>query len=565
MTYKKKKFISLLTALLMSALFVTACQNSGGGSPTTEATTTVQNTTTAQSTTAPTTSASAVNATDSSWGYTSDDFELMPITTEPITLRYWCGPPSYTNVAPTRMDQPCFQVLEAVSGVTLVFETGEFGVMVASGDYPDLIKMDWTRMPDGASKYIEQGVIMDLKPHLEEYAPNFLKAMQRDEEIRIQNTTDEGYVVMFGMQGITHFGLQVRKDWCDALGIELPQTIDEWHNMLLSFKNDDPNGNGEADEIPLANYYAGYNTLKYFTGAFKTYEGSNSNPFYNDEGTIKFGPLTDNYKQWITEMAKWYAEGLIDPDYLVNGTEQCDANMLSEKIGAIGENTKRVQGKYLDMMKNSNPDFTLVSVLTPMYTDGQHYFTGDVYHKNKTYRGTAISAKTKYLEAAMRYCDWAYSDEGILFWNYGLENISYTMENGKPVYTDEIMKNPNGWSIDEAQVYWRLIYDDLMGIETEDSVLDGYIWPQQLELVANTKKENNDLILPALYFTSDESMQIGSKWADINTFRNEQVNAFIMGQRPISEYDSFVDELKRMGIEDLVGIYQDAYDRYLVR
>lgn len=503
--------------------------------------------------------------TSERWNKSAADYPGMPITEEPVTLRYWCGNPSYTNVAPTRMDQPTFQLLEDISGVKLEFETGDFAIMIASGDYPDLIMADWTHRSDGASKYVEMGIILDLAPYLDEYAPNFKAAMENDDEIRVQNTTDEGYVVMFGMQGITHFGLQVRGDWLEKLGIDPPETMEDWYNMLVAFKTQDPNGNGEADEIPLANYYAGYNTLKYFCGAYKTYDGSNSNPFYVDDGVIKFGPLTEGYKEWITEMAKWYREGLIDPDYLVNTPEKCDANMLADRIGAIGENTKRVQGKYLDMMVPTNPDFTLDSVVTPAYSDGISYFTGDVYHKNKTYRGTAVSATSEHKEIAIKYLDWFYSEPGIMLENYGIEGISYEMIDGKPVYTDEILNNPNGWSIDEAQVYWRIIYDDLFGIEREDAVLQGYVWPQQLVLVENTKKESQDLILPALYFTQMEAMQISSKWSDIDTYKQEQVNRFIMNERPIEEYDQFVDELLQMGIEDVTKVYQAAYDRYTQR
>ena len=108
----------------------------------------------------------------------------------------------------------------------------------------------------------------------------------------------------------------VRKDFLDKVGLPVPVTIDDWYTTLKAFKEKDPNGNGKADDIPLTLFL-------YTTGQFDIFKGASAfigawnttYNFYQENGTVKYGPLDSQFKDFLATMAKWYKEGLIDPDF----------------------------------------------------------------------------------------------------------------------------------------------------------------------------------------------------------------------------------------------------------
>ena len=150
--------------------------------------------------------------------------------------------------------------------------------------------------------------------------------------------------------------------------------------------------------------------------------------------------------------------------------------------------------------------------------------------------------------------------------NFGIEGESYTKVNGYPTYTDLVMKNPKG-----------LAMVNVLGMYAKSSVAAPYVQdkryleqyytlPQQREAQQAWAKQDTDkYALPSTTATAQESTEYAKIMNDVQTLDNEMVMKFIVGAEPIENFDKFVDQMKKLGIERAVALKQAAYDRYQKR
>lgn len=146
--------------------------------------------------------------------------------------------------------------------------------------------------------------------------------------------------------------------------------------------------------------------------------------------------------------------------------------------------------------------------------------------------------------------------------SYGVEGDTYTLDSiGVPVYTDKVLKNPDGLTyatiVDEilCPVNHQLTKNwpsEFAGVTTED-----------VAMAETWNKDGHDLQLPSLSLTVDENATYSEVMTDAETYMKEMTNKFITGAASIdSEWETYVDTLKNMGIEDAIASYQAAFDRY---
>lgn len=187
----------------------------------------------------------------------------MPIVEEPITMTMMIGLDTSRGYDPA--DNAVFKYLEEVTNIHWDFIvvdrsswTERLSLMWASGDMPDMIYNGVS----GNDLLLYTGtLILDLKPYLEEYAPNFWNLYQNNADVRLAVDLPTGKIGSFvwtnmeieaGAGQCPNEILYINQQWLDALGLEMPQTVDEYYETLVAFRDKDPNGNGEQDEIPLA-------------------------------------------------------------------------------------------------------------------------------------------------------------------------------------------------------------------------------------------------------------------------------------------------------------------------
>ena len=461
-------------------------------------------------------------------------------------------------------DLPIIQEITKRTGVNFEFVAApntedqfreKFNVTVASGDIPDIMVSTYR---EDMMKVAEQGTFAALDDYIDQYAPNLKKILDENPDyIRDIRASDGNIYFMPFIGAVKTFKVwMLRGDWLDKLGLEVPVTLDDWYNVLKAFKEQDPNGNGEADEIPYTTRNTQAGVLA-FMEAFGISGFEANEQFFIEDGQVKYAYTDPRCKEALEFINKLYSEGLIDSEYATNDTNVWLSRLTNEVSGACQDTTARAYSLGTQVRAaNADSDAYFVVVAPPKGPDGTQMTTSQM----QAIRGfTAISADSPYIKEIVQLFDYFYSEEGSLLMNFGIEGETYTMENGKPTYTENIANDSQGRSIlSMLNIYGHREWAYKQDIGYEDALLD--------ETYVNYRNDMEQYIrptIPALSFTEEEREVINSTYTEIQTYKDEMINKFIMGKEPLDNFDSFVQTLKNMGIDDVLAVEQAAYDRYV--
>lgn len=493
-------------------------------------------------------------------------------------LTYWV--PNHTAASSqmkTYAEMGMYKELEKVSGVKVEFQhppiessqaQEQFNLMIATNELPDVIEASWgatsgavIRYPGGPEKAILDKKIIKLNELIDQYAPNLKKLLADHPDWKKQISTDEGSIYAFpflrGDDKVrVFFGPSIRQDWLDKLGLKMPETIDEWYNVLKAFKEKDPNGNGKADEIPIyldKNLFA---TDAPFLGAW----GINYS-FYQDGGKVKYGPIQPEYKDFLTTMNKWYKEGLLDKDFAAPNDKLFDNKMTTNLLGATASFNGGGIGKYAGLMKDKDPKFALEAAPYPVMKAGDKAIWGQ---KDFAYNGVgaAISTANKNPIETVKWLDYAYGEKGDLLFNYGVEGASYKMENGKATFLPEILNPPAGTSIQQSIAKYNRATWSAPFVLSDNFQMQYLALPQQKKALEIWSKPTAERKIPLVSPTQDESSKFASIVTDIQTYQDEMLLKFIMGVEPLDQFDQYVKKIQSMGIDEAINIQQGALERF---
>ncbi|WP_284643721.1 extracellular solute-binding protein [Paenibacillus silviterrae] len=486
--------------------------------------------------------------------------------TKPITLTYWTDLTSNAAASVTSLGQvEMYKELEKRTGVKVNFKhpaagqvAEQFGLLVASNDLTDVIEYGWVNYPGGPNKAIEDGIIIKLNDLIDKHAPNLKRILDSHPEVKKQISTDNGNIYAFPSLNIqknrVFGGIMVRKDWLDELGLAQPETIDDWEKVLKAFKEK----KGATTPFTLTKGHIG--GIPGFLEAFGV-----NNDFYVDNGVVKYGPYEPAYQQFLTLFSKWYKEGLIDKDFATNDTKAFDSKVTTEKAGAFPGYIGSSMGKFIPALKGKSPNVSLVMVQYPVAVKGSTpKFIPRDWEYN-AFGAAAISTSNKHPEETVKWLDYLYGSEGHMLKNFGVEGLTYKMENGYPKYTDLIMKNPDKLSIGEAMgKYFRANYPS-PGLADDRYLEQYYDFPQQKEALTTLSKYADNavkVLMPPATNTPEEAEQLSKIMAEVKTYQSEMLFKFIMGVEPVENFDKYREQLKKMNIEKAISMKQAALDRY---
>jgi len=505
---------------------------------------------------------------------TSSKSESIPaVATYPIktdtTLTYWCyfyGDSSFgTNIG----ELPFGKELEKKTGVKVKYihpakgsETEQFNLLLASGDLPDIISTNWYKFSGGPEKAISNNIITPLNELIKENSPNLKKLLDGNKNVNKMVQTDTGnYYVYPYLRTLetdlppVYTGAMVRKDWLDDLGLQIPTTIDEWTVMLKAFKEK------KNAESPFTAYLFStggpMKSSSLFMGAYGVMDD-----FYLQDGKVLYGPTQEGFKGYLTQMNSWYKQGLIDKDIFSVDQKTADAKMISGKSGSIVGNLGGNMGKYLDAQKAKDTKYDLVGVPFPSLKKGEMTPIGHLgYIYGDSNGSAAISATSKNKVLAAQYLDYAYSREGQLVYNFGIEGTSYSMVNNVPTYSDIITKNPK---LTLAQAVTGYTGNNSANVIDPDSFKQ-FSTPYEQQKKAVDQWKLTDTAkhqIPPVTATQEESSELSSVMNDVESYKQEMIVKFILGVEPLSNFDKYVDQINKLGIDNAVKIKEAALVRY---
>lgn len=488
-------------------------------------------------------------------------FESYPIQTEE-TLSIWSSLPRANSVVAEYAETDFAKLREEMTGVKATYrqapvgqEKEAFNILIASGELPDIIEYSWGSYEGGIDKAIDEGVIIGLDDILPESAPNLYNYLQNDPEADrfCKSYNGQYYAFPHIREANTSYrGPMVRKDWLDELGLPIPETIDDWYVMLKAFKEKKGATTPLTLPIQLINQGA-------FLGAY----GVKIDFYIDEDHNVKYGPIEPGFKEGLMTLNKWYEEGLLDKNFATLNPQEWDANMLTGKSGATIGNGGGHLGKWMTAMETENPDFYLYGVQYPTLNKGEIPKFGHMEYKVNFGIASAITTDCKNPHLAARYLDFGYTDEGSTMFNYGREGVSYVSENGALKFTDKIHSNENGWSVNNALSYYS--QGDMGGSFFAKNTaalmpVDPNERDTNIEIWANT--DEMKYRYPSVSLNNEAASEFSNIMGDLNTYVSENVIQFIIGLKPISEYDSFVEQIKKMGIDRAIELKQEAANVY---
>jgi putative aldouronate transport system substrate-binding protein len=436
-------------------------------------------------------------------------------------------------------------------------ETEQFNVMLASNELPDVMFVygDY-------SKLYNDGTIIRLNDLIDQHAPNLKKILQENPEVEKQLKADNGDIYAIPHLRLGEYktfgGTFIRQDWLDELNLQKPETLDEWETVLKAFKDK------KGVTAPLL-YGAPPKLTTMGPAAANFLEAYGiTNTIFLKDGKVAFGPTEPEFKEFLTTFHRWYQEGLIDPDFATNDQKTYDAKILGSQAGAFFAYIGGGIGRYLPALQEKEPDANLTAVQFPVVNKGDEpMFTGRSWEWSGA--GATITKSNKNPEETVKALDYFFSEEGHMLKNFGVEGLTYTMKDGYPTYTDEILKNPDGLSVVQAMAKHFIANYPFVG-EDDDRYNEQYYQLQQQKdaVVLFSKYSDNTLEvgLPPVSLTTEESSEYSKIMSDITTYRDEMFIKFVIGAEPIENFDKFTAQINKFNVKRAIEIQQAAVDRY---
>ncbi len=487
-----------------------------------------------------------------------------PIVNEPIELNVMVG------VGPMNGDfneMPVFKDLEEKTGIKINFEqvspsawTERKNLALASQDMPDIIISGIGGMSDSeVNKYSSQGIFVELGDYIEKYAPNFkqLLADKPDLDAVIRNPEGKIYGLPFYQELVDEKipdNLFINKKWLDTLGLDVPETTEEYYEVLKAFKTQDPNGNGIADEIPLTYRSNQRNTGEYsLFGSFGIVD--NEQHLMINDGKVLFSPLEEGYKEGIHYLNRLYTEGLIDPEVFTQdqsqyiGKGQAEEEIVGSFIIFTDENFAGIERAYNDYV-----------ALAPLKgPEGDQLW--NKYATGYDVNAFLITKNNKYPEASIRWADEFFTVETSMQAIYGEVGINLEYENGKY----KIMDPPEGLSVNDircktcpaAYIFGMVTTEMINNIEFQEDTA------RKLERCKLYDPYTPEEIIPMLRLPQEKLEQRANIFTDLTNYVAEMKAKWVTGEMDVDEsWEEYVKTLKAMGAEEYVQIYQEAYDAY---
>lgn len=436
-------------------------------------------------------------------------------------------------------------------------EEEAFNLMMSSGNLADIIGY-----VDASSleKLGRDGGMIPLNDLIKEHAPNIQKVLDEDARFRQTAYSLDGniYQIPKNQELKAAEFWWIRQDWLDKLNLKAPTTVDELHDVLYAFRNEDPNGNGLKDEIPLFDR-AGWKQPDEYLYLWDT-----SLEFYPRDGKMKYEPLEENFKTGVSNMIKWYQEGLIDPEIFTRGASSRDT-LLGGDLGGCTHDWVST-ANYNSTLQETIPGFQMVAIVPPADQNGV------VKERVSRYPGVGwgISSQCKDPVTVIKFMDYFFTEEGSDLMNWGIEGDTFTRDaDGSKHFTDTVLQSeltPIGYLCSIGAQYRIGMCQD-GDYEYATMKEDGI----EANKLYNGHDEWFDDSLPpyldgkmALKYTSDDETEYKNIMASIKPYVDEKFQSWILGVNDFdSEYDIFIKELKARGIDRALEINQKAYDTFL--
>ena len=442
-----------------------------------------------------------------------------------------------------------------------------------SGDIPDLM---WTSGNTSViQEYGDMGYWLDLSKYMEEYMPNFAWWYANKPHMQVLVQEDGAIYCAVDVDPYDY----VCETWfynktaLDAIGYtEPPKTWDEMLEQMKAYKAYNPDGYG------FITYAWGVGHWMYAFGLLSDWETSTW--YYNEEAETWDNAIVNpesGYKDLVEIMNILYTEGLIHPEFDAIASDTVDQICLDGNWlftyrysgGFVKENFGEAPAA-----DNSLLPFEIGTFTTPALTEGaQRYGTITVSSNNLGGWAYFAGAEVEHPEVMAGLMDLCISEELTDLAAWGIKGISYDIDaDGVKYYLDDYATNTEK---QEALGMTGILNFTHLGRMVHNST-----WmPDFAKNQSKVDKDAIDLLTDELRsgelahkletrktptFTVEEKDTVSASTTPMSTYLSENLILFITGDRPMDEWDAFIEEYKAMGnYDEVISIYNSAKQNIL--
>lgn len=452
-----------------------------------------------------------------------------------------------------------FPAIEAMTGVHVAIDWQEnegyssavaTTLLASKKDLPDIINpTDF-----GVMDLADDGLIIPLDDYLD-LMPDIIEAVGQERMDAWRATDGHIYTIpsVSTIQG--SFSMMVRQDWLEALDMETPETWEDWVDYWRGVRDNDLNGNGDpTDEVPiaLAESADGERSLTLLLNAFGIAASNDTQFCLLDDGTYTMVYEHPRYPEFLEAMAGLYAEGILAEGYEAFSYASIEQAMGNNTLGSTM--TFAASGAQTNTLReNGNADALWISVepvagphgdrmiqerelVSPMWC-----ITAGAYEKGKA-------------EDIVRFFNWCYTEEGTNLYNYGIEGVSYTLQDGHPVLDKALVAN--GFSDYRAV---GINYEPFGGCWLQDAYMQCLFAGKTMEDLTDVQQETYRGLFDvnnAFFYTQPPTMETESYVRYRSSLITEGVcklrDQAIRGEISLSEFWSGYERLKEKGLDEVI-------------
>ena len=463
----------------------------------------------------------------------------------------------------------------------------KMNLCIGSGTIPEMMNVNVTQY----RALLKYDMIQPLDQYFEDYASDKLKGYVESggEELKKCITNDKGEMMAIPAPSMMVGEMNemwIRQDWLDKLGLEVPRTWDEMAAVAEAFVTQDPDGNGEDDTIGIlgpgnSNHINDIGDNQF--GLDPLFCSFQSYPQYwlqDEDGTVKYGSIQPETRTALEKIQKLYTDKLIDPEMLVRNN--CQEAVLSGKVGiffgpwwsgyTVSEATLAGEADWR-------------AYFTPLSEDGKYY----THMPDPTSKYVVVSKSCKNPEAAFKIISYLvaneqqWTDDGITssemscadfypLWN-GYDNadeIEVSTETLEKYLAGEITMDDVDFSqhkllksdMEAVTELKKEPYDDFsLDKWNMDSDLAKTNLPRLVSLLVGGAPYVNDKYIPVYNAYSGQTETMQTKWANLKKMEEETFAKIIMGKADISEFDTFVENWKNQGGDQILKEINDELSK----
>lgn len=551
---KRRSVKKLICILLTGSMLLAGCGASDAGSAKTEAVpASAEEEVEAQS-------AAAKEGTEAAAEVSGEG----PIVDEKVTYTLACQlSPNWGNPA----DGEFWKKLEEETNVHIEWVTyleteadEKFKLLIASGDYPDGFIGALGGSDNDIVTYGSEGIYIPLNDLIDQYCPNFKRRVSEEyPDLMKMITCADGNI--YGMPSVLYNpdiynNTFINKKWLDAVGADVPETTEEFEAVLKKFKEEDPNGNGEADEIPMTFMFSDWGASDHgpYFGAF----GYPLAPDYImiDNKQVKYLGAEESFKKGAEWLGKLYEEGLVDRDIFTQDGSGMSAKVSQGNVGVFSSWDVTDAGEYAD---------EYVAVMPLKGPEGEQ--NALVEGITGFYKGRfMITDKAKNPEILMQWIDRFYeSMETGLNATYGIgpdkDKAWYYADDNSIIFKSDA-ELPDEQIRGQQQLPFA---PAILGTGVEDFLGN----PAKNEIIAQMKQYAGKFEdgtwerWPSCYMTVEEKEDIATTETDLQDYSKNQLAKWIAGESDVNtDWDNYLKELENVGLSHYLEVKQQIFDRY---